>query len=74
MLTSVEDDDGSNAIRVCSTREILWIDKRFPGKPLLGYRHGRNRDRTLRTHTSNTSEGKHSVVMPLEVSDVALQR
>lgn len=57
MLTSVEDDDGSNVIRFCSTREILWIDKRFPGKPLLGYRHGRNWDRTLGTQTLDASHG-----------------
>ncbi|KAF5380885.1 hypothetical protein D9615_004029 [Tricholomella constricta] len=51
VLTSIEDQKGDNIIKLCSTREILWIDTRFPGKPLLGYRHGRAYDRHLEART-----------------------
>ncbi|RDB20957.1 hypothetical protein Hypma_011691 [Hypsizygus marmoreus] len=51
VLTSVEDYTEDDIIRLCSTREILWIDRRFPGKPLLGYRHGRQYDRSLEART-----------------------
>jgi len=51
VLTSVEDEQQDNIIRLCSTQELLWIDRRFPGKPLLAYSHGREFDRSLDAQT-----------------------
>jgi hypothetical protein len=47
VLTSV-DLGGDNIVRLCSTRDIIWMDKRYPNKPLLGYQHGRQYDRSLK--------------------------
>lgn len=58
VFTSVEDKREDNIITLCSTREILWIDRRYPGKPLLGYRHGRQYDRSLEARTIPLPPGK----------------
>ncbi|KAK2466844.1 hypothetical protein APHAL10511_001102 [Amanita phalloides] len=50
-LTSLENVGPDGIMRLCTTDQILWIDKRCPNKPLLGLKHGRNRDPTLRTVT-----------------------
>ncbi|PFH54274.1 hypothetical protein AMATHDRAFT_53159 [Amanita thiersii Skay4041] len=50
-FTSLEDEDSNDVFRFCTTNQILWIDKRSPMKPLLGFKHGRKFDRTLRTQT-----------------------
>ncbi|KAG7447915.1 uncharacterized protein BT62DRAFT_986039 [Guyanagaster necrorhizus] len=50
VITAVEDQDG-HLIRLCTTSQLLWIDDRKPGKPLLGYHHNRSFDRTLKTET-----------------------
>ncbi|KAF9454575.1 hypothetical protein P691DRAFT_655672 [Macrolepiota fuliginosa MF-IS2] len=50
-LTAIEDYAQDNLLRLCSTSQITWLDLRFPGKPLLGYKHHRQFDRTLRTNT-----------------------
>ncbi|KAF8077862.1 hypothetical protein FPV67DRAFT_1443423 [Lyophyllum atratum] len=57
VLTSLQDEKDDHVVTLCSTREILWIDTRFPGKPLLGYRHGRQYDRYLDVWTSPSSPG-----------------
>jgi len=50
VLTSI-DHGGDNILRLCSTRDIIWMDKRYPNKPLLGHEHGRQYDRSLEAHT-----------------------
>lgn len=50
VLTSI-DHGGDNIVRLCSTRDIFWMDKRYPNKPLLGYQHGRQYDRSLELRT-----------------------
>ncbi|SJL00535.1 uncharacterized protein ARMOST_03848 [Armillaria ostoyae] len=50
IITAVEDQDG-HLIRLCTTSQLFWIDDRKPGKPILGYKHNRSFDRTLRTDT-----------------------
>ena len=55
VLTSVEDERQDNIVRLCSTQELLWIDRRFPGKPLLAYSHGREFDRSLDAQTIPTT-------------------
>ncbi|KAI0321643.1 hypothetical protein OF83DRAFT_1080814 [Amylostereum chailletii] len=50
LLTSIECTPG-HALRLVTTRELLWIDERFEKRPLLAYRHHRQFDRTLQTNT-----------------------
>ncbi|GAW01172.1 mitochondrial carrier [Lentinula edodes] len=50
-LTWIEDSEDSYLIPLVSTDRILWLDRRFAGKPLLGIKHGRNYDRTLALRT-----------------------
>jgi hypothetical protein len=52
VFTSIE-HGGDNIVRLCSTRDILWMDKRYPNKPLLGYQHNRQYDRSLEVRTMN---------------------
>ncbi|KAG6866994.1 hypothetical protein C0991_003910 [Blastosporella zonata] len=55
LLTSVQDQGADHIIKLCSTREIVWIDARFAKRPLLGYKHGRQYDRYLEIQTSPLS-------------------
>ncbi|KAG6918151.1 hypothetical protein DXG01_016340 [Tephrocybe rancida] len=55
ILTSMEDRMADHIIKLSSTREILWIDTRYPRRPLLGYKHGRQYDRYLEVRTSPLS-------------------
>ncbi|KAG6832340.1 hypothetical protein H0H87_001981 [Tephrocybe sp. NHM501043] len=55
LITSVEDQQTEHIVKLSSTRELLWIDSRFPRNPLLCYKHGRQFDRSLRVLTSPMS-------------------
>ncbi|KAF8892511.1 hypothetical protein BD779DRAFT_1436750 [Infundibulicybe gibba] len=75
LLTAIEDEQSDNITRLCSTHQILWIDKRMSGKPLLGYKHGRQFDRSLRTSTlqlrsslSLLSSSKNNLITVYDVS------
>ncbi|KAJ3766614.1 mitochondrial carrier domain-containing protein [Lentinula raphanica] len=50
-LTWVGDSGDDFLVPLTSTERILWLDRRFPGKPLLGIKHRRNHDRTLAAHS-----------------------
>ncbi|KAI0093849.1 hypothetical protein BDY19DRAFT_989383 [Irpex rosettiformis] len=50
-LTCAEVPDVDHMTRVLTTSELVWFDERFPQKPLISYRHGRQNDRTLQVHT-----------------------
>src|SRR5438309_9423869 len=52
LLTSIEDVFRANYLQLCSTKDILWLDIRYPGKPLLAYAHGREFDQYLSTTTA----------------------
>lgn len=56
-ITSVEYCVNDHLIRLADTSELLWIDIRNHLRPLLGYKHGRSFDRTLRSQTVETNEG-----------------
>ena len=47
----MEDEAPDGIIRFCTTEQIIWIDKRYPKRPLLGLKHSRNYDPSLRTET-----------------------
>ncbi|KIL69831.1 hypothetical protein M378DRAFT_68631 [Amanita muscaria Koide BX008] len=51
VFTSVEDECSDGIMRFCTTDQVLWIDKRYATKPLLGFKHDRDHDYTLQTHT-----------------------
>jgi hypothetical protein len=46
-VTCIERPGRDHIFRLASTSEILWIDERFPRRPLLAYIHGRQFDRSL---------------------------
>ncbi|KAL1729210.1 hypothetical protein EV714DRAFT_213304 [Schizophyllum commune] len=52
-LTAVEDDPAENCIRLCTTSQLLWLDSRYPTRPLLSYVHGRQYDPSLQLHTAS---------------------
>lgn len=56
VFTAIEDVQQENLLRLCSTSDIVWLDLRFPGKPLLSYAHGREYDQYLTTTTVNFQE------------------
>ncbi|KAF9500436.1 hypothetical protein BDN71DRAFT_1462559, partial [Pleurotus eryngii] len=52
LIASIEAVSSDNIIRLVTTKELVWLDTRFPGRrPLLAYKHGRQYDRTLSTQT-----------------------
>lgn len=57
MITSIDDFAVDNIIRLSSTSQIIWIDRRHPGKPLMGFKHGREFDRTLEVQTACVDNG-----------------
>jgi hypothetical protein len=63
VFTAIEDVQQENLLRLCSTDDILWMDLRCPGKPLLAYAHGREYDQYLMTTTVNyPGQGRTCVV------------
>ncbi|KAJ7581235.1 hypothetical protein C8J56DRAFT_1057231 [Mycena floridula] len=51
IITFVEDRWDDHLVRLTSMRQLIWIDQRVPGKPLLSYNHRRQLDRSLETRT-----------------------
>ncbi|KAF8163387.1 hypothetical protein B0H34DRAFT_695282 [Crassisporium funariophilum] len=51
VLTSIEDLQEDGILRLSSTNKVIWLDPRFPGRPLLAYSHGRQYDRYLSLNT-----------------------
>ncbi|GBE82101.1 predicted protein [Sparassis crispa] len=50
-LISIEGRSEDHVVRLVTSDEVVWIDERRPGTPLLGMKHGRGSDRTLTTYT-----------------------
>jgi hypothetical protein len=50
-LTSIKCivDDGLS--QLVTTNELVWVDTRHHVRPMLAWKHGRERDRTLSSHT-----------------------
>jgi hypothetical protein len=51
MVTCIEACQTDHIARFSSTSDVLWIDERYPRKPLLSYKHGRQFDRSLKVQT-----------------------
>lgn len=76
LITSVEDVEHEYIRSLVTTREITWIDSRFPKRPLFGYCHNRNNDRSLQSLTwQRSSESmtlltskRHGLVSVFDVS------
>lgn len=58
VFTSVEGAFEDQLIRICSTSQILWIDRRYSTKPVVAVHHGRRFDRTLRTSTMTFADSE----------------
>ncbi|KAF4615131.1 hypothetical protein D9613_003155 [Agrocybe pediades] len=50
-FTSIEDYQNDYILRMSSTKQIIWMDVRFPKQPLLAYAHERDYDRYLSIST-----------------------
>ncbi|KAJ7122766.1 hypothetical protein C8R44DRAFT_704467 [Mycena epipterygia] len=57
VLTSVEDRQSDQMIRLCTTSQVIWIDRRNTAKPLLAFNHGRAFDRSLEARTIAMENG-----------------
>ncbi|KAI6005689.1 hypothetical protein EDD15DRAFT_2213172 [Pisolithus albus] len=51
VVTCYEAPVQDNLSRVTTTSDIIWLDDRFPKKPILSFKHHRIYDRTLKTLT-----------------------
>ncbi|KAJ7087172.1 hypothetical protein B0H15DRAFT_781592 [Mycena belliarum] len=62
ILTSVEDFQTDSMIRLCTTNQVIWIDRRSTAKPLLSFNHGRAFDRTLEVKTIAFQPGHPTIL------------
>jgi hypothetical protein len=53
VITAIERPRADHILRLVSSSEVFWIDERSPQKPLLGYMHGRQYDRSLGVLTAD---------------------
>ncbi|KAH7929725.1 hypothetical protein BV22DRAFT_1102220 [Leucogyrophana mollusca] len=51
IITSIEPPALDHSLRLVTTSEIIWLDNRFRRRPLLSFKHSRQRDRTLEART-----------------------
>lgn len=49
-LTSIKCHPDDGLSQVVTTNELVWVDPRFRIKPILAWKHERERDRTLSSH------------------------
>ncbi|TFY66141.1 hypothetical protein EVG20_g4946 [Dentipellis fragilis] len=64
-ITSIEYTKADGLLCITTTSEVLWINPRFPGKPLIACKHNRDFDRTLRTHTLAGQAGSLTLLSSL---------
>ncbi|KAF5345305.1 hypothetical protein D9758_008457 [Tetrapyrgos nigripes] len=69
-LTSIEDNHDEHSVQLLSTDQILWMDRRFPGKPLLGLKHKRQWDRSLAMRTLATPDGTTRTLLTSGKNDI----
>ncbi|TFY82673.1 hypothetical protein EWM64_g1345 [Hericium alpestre] len=53
LLTSIDFISDEGLLQVATTSELLWLDKRYPGRAVLAIKHGREFDRTLQLRTAH---------------------
>ena len=51
LLTSIGSDLDNGLSRLVTTSELIWVDPRFHIKPVLAWKHEREYDRTLSSHS-----------------------
>ncbi|KAJ7047696.1 hypothetical protein C8F04DRAFT_1059775 [Mycena alexandri] len=76
VLTSVEDYQADQMLRLCTTNQVVWIDRRNTVRPLLGFKHGRAFDRSLEagtiafenTHLTTLSSRKNGLLTVYDIS------
>jgi hypothetical protein len=59
LLTSLELFPEDDRLCVVTTKEILWLDRRFSQRPLMSFKHGLSSDRTLNVRSLKTKTGKN---------------
>jgi hypothetical protein len=57
LLTSIKCHPDDNLSRVVTTNELVWVDPRLRIKPILAWKHERERDRTLSSHAVGIGGG-----------------
>ncbi|KAJ7774188.1 RNA polymerase I-specific transcription-initiation factor-domain-containing protein [Mycena maculata] len=57
VLTSVEDYQADGMIRLSTTNQVVWLDRRNTAKPLLAFRHNRAFDQSLEVKTIAMGNG-----------------
>ncbi|KAF8447531.1 hypothetical protein L210DRAFT_3472417 [Boletus edulis BED1] len=62
IVTSFESPLHDYISRITTTADVIWLDDRFRGRPLLSYKHNRSFDRTLRVLTANLSGASLSLL------------
>lgn len=58
VITSVSSLDIGNLHCVSTTKEVIWLDQRFPKRPLLGWNHHRRFDRSLNVENLTFDESE----------------
>ncbi|KAI0046101.1 hypothetical protein FA95DRAFT_1560454 [Auriscalpium vulgare] len=61
-LTGVECGQEDQMTRVVTTSEIVWIDERNPGRPVMAFKHGREFDRTLQCSVVEVGDANLTVL------------
>lgn len=64
VITAIERQYTDNIIKLSTTEEMLWLDKRYLGRPLMGYKHGRSFDRTLQSSTVTVQDRAFFLLVP----------
>jgi len=57
LLTSIRCHPDDGLSRVVTTKDLVWVDPRFGNKPILAWKHERERDRTLSSHAVGIGGG-----------------
>ena len=57
LFTSIKCHPDDGLSRVVTTKELVWVDPRFRIKPILAWKHERERDRTLSSHAVGIGGG-----------------
>ncbi|KAA1469469.1 hypothetical protein DENSPDRAFT_835097 [Dentipellis sp. KUC8613] len=65
-ITCIEYAQVDGLLRIVTTSEVIWINPRFPGKPLIACKHNRDFDRTLRTDTLAGQFGSLTILSSLK--------
>jgi hypothetical protein len=58
MLTSIKSIPDDGLSQLVTTNKLVWVDNRQHIRPMLAWKHERERDRTLSSHAVCTGGGR----------------